>query len=141
MSLNRLHFESGCSNLRLHIFTDASEEAMCNVAYLQYEASLKLTYAIGKCLVAPIRHMTITKLETQAAVYGVRLRKQILSEHEVRIDKIFHLTDSSRAKLIDGSVETPQRCQKSCRYWNPRNVHRRPQGVRTAKRANTAPGK
>ena len=36
-----------------------------------------------------------TKLELQAAVYGVRIRKQILNEHDVKIDKIFHWTDSS----------------------------------------------
>ena len=91
MSLNRLYFENGCTNLRLHIFTDASEEAMCIVAY----AMLKLAYVIGKCRVAPIRHMTIPKLEHQAAVYGVRFRKQILNELDVRIDKIYHCTDSS----------------------------------------------
>ena len=95
MSINRLYFENGCTNLRLHIFTDASEEAMCIVAYLQDEATLKLTYVIGKCRVAPIRHMTVPKLELQAAVYGVRLRKQILNEHDVKIDKIYHWTDSS----------------------------------------------
>ena len=95
MSINRLYFENGCSNLRLHIFTDASEEAMCIVAYLQDEATLKLTYVIGKCRVAPIRHMTIPKLELQAAVYGVRLRKQILNKHDVKIDRIYHWTDSS----------------------------------------------
>ena len=83
MSINRLYFENGCTNLRLHIFTDASEEAMCIVAYLQDQATLKLTYVIGKCRVALIRHMTIPKLELQAAVYGVRLRKQILNEHDV----------------------------------------------------------
>ena len=33
MSINRLYFENGCTNLRLHIFTDASEEAMCIVAF------------------------------------------------------------------------------------------------------------
>ena len=65
------------------------------VAYLQDEATLKLTYVIGKCRVAPIRHTTIPKLELQAAVYGVRLRRQILREHDVRIDKIYHWTVSS----------------------------------------------
>ena len=95
MSINRLYFENGCTNLRLHIFTDESEEAMCIVAFLQDEATLKLTYVIGKCRVAPIKHMTIPKLELQAAVYGVRLRKQILNEHDVRIDKILHWADSS----------------------------------------------
>ena len=84
MSINRLYFENGCTNLRLNTFTDASEEAICIVAYLQDEATLKLTYVTGKCRVAPIRHMTIPKLELQAAV---RLRKQILNNHDVRIDK------------------------------------------------------
>ena len=95
MSINRLYFENGCTNLRLHIFTEASEEAISIVAYLQDEATLRLTYVIGKCRVATTRHMTIPKLELQAAVYGVRLRKQIRNEHDVKIDKIFHWTDSS----------------------------------------------
>ena len=95
MSINRIFFENGCTNLILHIFTDASEETMCIVAYWQGETTLKLTYVIGKCRVTPIRHMTIPKLELQAAVYGVRLRKQILNEHDVRIKKTYHWTDSS----------------------------------------------
>ena len=68
---------------------------MCIVAYLQDETTLKLTYVIGKCRAAPIRHLTTPKLELQAAVYGVRLREQILNKHDVRIDKIFHWTNSS----------------------------------------------
>ena len=95
MSINQLYFENGCTNLRLHIFTGASEEAMCIVAYLQDEPTLKLTYVIGKCRVAPIRHMTIPNLELQAAVYGVCHKKQLLSGHDVRLDQIYHWTDSS----------------------------------------------
>ena len=95
MSINQIYFENGCSNLRLHIFTEASEEAMCIVAYLKDEATLRLTYVIGKCRVTPIRHMTIPKLDLQAAVYGVRLRKQILSHNVVKIDKTYHWTNSS----------------------------------------------
>ena len=68
---------------------------MCIVAYLQDIETLILTYVVGKCRVAPIRHLTIPKLELQAAVYGVRLRKQILNELDVGIDKIYHWTDSS----------------------------------------------
>ena len=94
MSINLLYFENGCTKLRLHIFTDASE-AMCIVAYLQ-EATLNPTYVTGRCSVATIRQMTIPKLELQAGVYGVHLRKQILSEDDVRTDKIYHWTDSSK---------------------------------------------
>ena len=68
---------------------------MSIVAYLQDEATLRLTYVIGKCRVTPIRHLTIPNLDLQAAVYGVRLRKQILSEHDVRTAKIYHWTNSS----------------------------------------------
>ena len=82
MSINRLYFTNGCAKLRLHIFTDASEETMLIVAYLQNDSTL--SYVIGKCRVTPIRHMTIPKLELQAAVYGVRLRKLILNEHDVK---------------------------------------------------------
>ena len=88
MSINRLYFDSGCTNLRLHVFTDASEEAMGIVAYLQDDTTLKLSYVIGKCRVVPIRHMTIPKLELQVAVYGVRLRKLILTEYDVKCENI-----------------------------------------------------
>ena len=158
MSINRHCFENGCTNSRLQIFTDASEEAMCIVTYMQVETRFKLTYVIGKCRVAPIRHTTIPKLELQAAVYGVRLRKQILNEHNVRIDKIYHWTDSSTVlqwpqaarkkeqvfvanraaeilELLHGSIETCQRHRKPNRYWHKRDVHRRPREILVVKRA------
>ena len=77
------------SNLKLHIFTDASEKAMCIVAYLQDEALLKLTYVIGKSRVAPIRH-------DDSEVRTSRRSLQSLREHYVRIDKIYHWTDTSK---------------------------------------------
>ncbi|XP_075248374.1 uncharacterized protein LOC142341333 [Convolutriloba macropyga] len=88
--------------MRLPIFTDASEVTMCIVAYPQVQATLKLTYVMFyylKCRVAPTRHTTILKLRHQAAVYGVRLRRQILREHDVNLDKIYHWTDSSTVLL------------------------------------------
>ena len=82
---------------------------MCIVTYLQDQATIKLTYVIGKCFVAPIRHLTITKLELQAAFYGVRLRKQMLNEHDVRIEKIYHCTDSSTViKWLQAALKKKQ---------------------------------
>ena len=129
-------------------------------AYLQDQETLKLTYVMGKCRVAPMRHTTIPKLELQAAIYRVRLRRQILGEHDVRIDKIYHWTNSSTVlhwlqsahkkhkvivanraaeKLINGSMKTCPRHRKPSRHWHKRDVHRRPQGVRLVKRAGMAP--
>ena len=80
--------------MKLHIFTDASGE-MCIVAYLQDKTTLKLTYVIGKCRVSIIRRTTIPKSKLQVPVCGFRLRRQILRDHDVEIDKIYHWTDSS----------------------------------------------
>ena len=60
MAINHFYFENGCTNLKLHIFTDASE-VMCNVSYPQNETALNLTYVKGKSRLATIRHMTIPK--------------------------------------------------------------------------------
>ena len=67
----------------------------CIVAYLQDKATLRLTYEIEKCRVTPIRHIKIPKLKLQAAVYGVSLRRQILRQCYVKIDKSYHWTDLS----------------------------------------------
>ena len=50
-------------------------------------------------------------------------------------------SSGNTGKLIDGSMETRRRCRKPCRHRKPRNVHRRPQGVRVATRAGMAPGR
>ena len=73
---------------------------MCILAYLKDEVTLKLTYFLGNCCVALIRHTTIPKLELQDAVYGVRIRRQTLREQDVMIFceldvKNYHCADSS----------------------------------------------
>ena len=114
---------------------------------------------------APIRHMSIPKLELQAAVYGVRLRKQILNKHDVKIDKIFHWTDSSTvlkwlqaahkkqqlfvanraAEILENSSIDQWRHVKGVE--NPADIGtpgmfiEGPQGVRMAKQAGMAPGR
>ena len=50
----------------LHVFADASENTMCAEAYLRSqpkEHSVDLAYVIGKCRVAPMRHLSIPRLE------------------------------------------------------------------------------
>ena len=95
MVLNRTYFESGVNKVDLHIFSDASLEAMCMVAYLRKQEKGEVAFVIGKCTVAPIRNMTVAKLEMQAAVFGVRLRELILEEHDNEVDQIVHWTDST----------------------------------------------
>ena len=88
MSIKRLHIGNGGPNMRLNIFTDTSEEAMCMVVYLQEDLAFELSYVIRKYRVAPIRHKTISKLALQAAVD--RIRRQILIDHDVKIANVYH---------------------------------------------------
>ena len=93
MSVTRLYFENKDTILRLHIFTDASEELICFLTYLQDRTRLELTYKIGKCCVAPIKYMKLPKFGLAAD--GTGLRVQILIEHYVKFDKTCYWTDPS----------------------------------------------
>lgn len=54
-----------------------------------------LSYVIGKPRVAPIKYMTIPKLELQAAMTAVRLKNTLVLEHRLNIDSIIFWSDSS----------------------------------------------
>ena len=95
MVLKRTYFDSVVNKIDLHIFSDASLEAMCMVAYLRKQDNSEVTFVIEKCRVAPIRNMAVAKLEMQAAVVGVRLRELILEKHDIEVDRIVHWTDST----------------------------------------------
>ena len=112
---------------------------------------------------APIRHNTIPKKELQAAVYGIRLRKQILNEHDVKIDKIYHWINSSTVLQWLKAVHKKQQvfvenraaeileCSSMDQWRHVKGVENPadigtpgmfiegPQGVRMAKRAGMAP--
>ena len=88
-SIDRRYFNRDRDNTELHVFADASEDTMCAVAYLRpqpKEYSADLSFVIGKCRVATMRHLSIPRLELQAAVMAVRLKEQIVKEHEMKIN-------------------------------------------------------
>ena len=60
----------------IHMFVDASEKAMCAVAYIRNEAkdrSIDVRFVSTKCKVAPLIATSIPRLELSAAVTGLRL--------------------------------------------------------------------
>ena len=59
------------------------------------EYSADLAFVIRKCRVAPMRHLSIPRLELQAAVMAVRLEEQLLKEHESKIHSCIFWTDST----------------------------------------------
>ena len=97
-SIDRRYLKGERDKAELHVFADASEDTMCAVAYLRSQSkedSSDLAFVIGKCRVAPMRHLSITRLELQAAVMAVRLKEQIVKEHKMKINSCSFWSDST----------------------------------------------
>ncbi|XP_036319310.1 uncharacterized protein LOC118733830 [Rhagoletis pomonella] len=84
--------------LQLHIFVDASEHAFAAVGYWRYTTDcgkIGMSFVSAKTKTAPLKPLTIPRLELQAAVLGVRLKKIIFQEHSLKINEFFLWSDSS----------------------------------------------
>lgn len=86
-----------CQSLQLHAFMDASDTAFACVVYLRYidDGKPKCSLMGGKSKVAPVKVMSIPRLELQAAVLGTRLMQSILQSHQIQIPQRFMWTDST----------------------------------------------
>ena len=97
-SIDKRYFNTLENKIELHVFADASEDTMCAVAYLRSqpkEYSSGLAFVIRKCRIAPMRHLSIPRLELQAAVMAVRLKEQIVKKHEMKIHSYSFWSDSN----------------------------------------------
>ncbi|XP_053690825.1 uncharacterized protein LOC128739367 [Sabethes cyaneus] len=84
--------------LELHVFVDASEVAFSAVAYFRVvkpsgEAECSLVAARTK--VAPLKPLSIPRLELQAAVLGTRLMSSVLESHTVEVKQCVLWSDSA----------------------------------------------
>ncbi|XP_058817676.1 uncharacterized protein LOC131680985 [Topomyia yanbarensis] len=84
------------NNVELHIFCDASENGMAAVAYFRFEEEGKVECAMigSKTRVAPLKFLSIPRLELQAAVIGARLADCIAKSHRIKIMRRVFWTDS-----------------------------------------------
>ncbi|XP_062711573.1 uncharacterized protein LOC134289576 [Aedes albopictus] len=84
------------TNVQLHTFVDASEFGYAAVIYLRFEQQGKVECAIvsAKARVAPLRFISIPRLELQAAVIGSRLADTVVGSLSFKIDKRIYWTDS-----------------------------------------------
>jgi len=84
-------------SIDLHVFCDASEQAFAAVAFLRIlkGSKVELGFVGSKTRVAPVRQISIPRLELQAAVLGSRMAKAIQDEHEIKISTTHFWTDSS----------------------------------------------
>ena len=81
----------------IHHFCDASQCAYGAVSYLQQvnsDGQVRCSFLVGKSRLAPLKQMSIPRLELAAATVSVRLNKLLKNELEIPIDKITFWTDS-----------------------------------------------
>ena len=111
-SIDRRYFNRERDKTELHVFADASDDTMCAVAYLRSqpkEYSADFSFVIGKWRVAPMRHLSLPRLELQEAVMAVRLKEQIVKEHEMKINSCSFGSDSTTVlQWIHGSHRKQQ---------------------------------
>lgn len=95
----RCYFPSSkeIKNLQLHLFSDASEKAYAAVAYLRFESNnlFRTSFVTGKTRVAPLKNLTIPRMELQAALLASRLAATILKEVDLHIEQVFFWCDST----------------------------------------------
>ncbi|CAG7725500.1 unnamed protein product, partial [Allacma fusca] len=87
ISVPRWYGFGSSSKLQLHIFCDASSMAYAAVGYLRCETvdGIRVSFLMSKTRVAPLKPMTIPRLELMAAVTGSRMAQ--------RLGEIDELTD------------------------------------------------
>jgi hypothetical protein len=84
--------------VELHVFSDASRVGYAAVAYFRFvntEGKIWCAFVIGNTRLAPIREISIPRLELSAAVVSVKLRVLVQRELDMIFNQVCHWTDST----------------------------------------------
>ncbi|XP_055589494.1 uncharacterized protein LOC129741739 [Uranotaenia lowii] len=89
-------FPKNLENLQIHVFVDASEAAFSSVAYfrLEMDGVVQVAFIGSKTKVAPLKTVSIPRLELKSAVLGTRLLNTISSQHTFRIGHRYMWSDA-----------------------------------------------
>ncbi|XP_055543453.1 uncharacterized protein LOC129729000 [Wyeomyia smithii] len=85
------------TNLQLHVFADASETAYECVAYFRaiMQGKVRCALVMNQSKVAPVKQISIPRLELVAAVLGAQLSQAVLENHNIVFGKIVYWIDPS----------------------------------------------
>ena len=101
LRIPRSYFQQKVERLELHMFGDSSQDVFSAVAFLRGkvisgdDSSTEIAFVFGKARVAPMKALTIPKLELQAALLSARLRNEVQRALTLQIEKTFMWTDST----------------------------------------------
>ena len=109
------YFSGTFDNIELHMFGDNSQDIFSAVAFLRArvttptgEEKTELAFVLGKARVAPMKVMTVPKLELQAALLASRLKREIARALFVTINQVYMWTDSTTVLQWINSNEKQQ---------------------------------
>ncbi|XP_036346710.1 uncharacterized protein LOC118756026 [Rhagoletis pomonella] len=95
----RFYFRNGApESLQLHTFGDASENAFAAVTYWRAKnarGEVEVAFICAKSKCAPLKPLTVPRLELQAAVLGTRLQQAVCEAHSFKPNKRFLWCDST----------------------------------------------
>ncbi|KAK3747784.1 hypothetical protein QZH41_013322, partial [Actinostola sp. cb2023] len=83
---------------QLHTFSDASDIGYGAVFYLRLvntDGQIHFAFVLSKAILAPLKQMTIPRLELSAATTATRLSNMIVNEIDLPIDDVKFWTDST----------------------------------------------
>ena len=106
----------------LHHFSNASVQGCGQCSYLRLEDekhNVHCAFVMAKSRVAPLKPVTVPRLELTAAVCSVRINQQIHQELEYRIDEDFYWTD---CKVVLGYLSfrsSPYCFREQCTFKAP----------------------
>lgn len=89
------------TDVQLHVFADASEAAFAAVAYWRVSnvEGYDVSFIAGKTKCAPLKLLSIPRLELQAAVLATRLLCNIRTCHNIDVSRTVLWTDSKTVML------------------------------------------
>ena len=88
----------GKVSVQLHHFSDASQQGYGAVSYLRFlddKDAVHCSFMMGKAKTAPLKTVTIPRLELSAAVVASRLDKILQKEIDIPVDESVFWTDSA----------------------------------------------
>ena len=110
--IQRCHFPKDCYiiSTEVHGFSDASEDAYAAVVYLRMidtKGDVHVSIVMSKTKVAPIKRLTIPRLELCGAHLLSQLLSHIKSLYLIPLNRVFAWTDSTI--VLDWLVGNPRR--------------------------------
>lgn len=101
------HF-GGTTLAQLHHFCDASEDGYGTVTYLvqkNCDNQIHLAFVMGKARVAPLKHITIPRMELTAATMAVRIDRMLKGELQLQLaDSVFWSDSMAVLKYINNET-------------------------------------